>query len=1106
MITTQDEFDVLETEWRRLLAGRSLVMEADVDPEVAREVFAIIGRSYPWTSSTDRRSSFLKKYRATFIVGLCNTAFDYHLGGMWPFVEAALGHHLPQADQIIFSNAFRSALDTFELSRFSFPRRNVDEILMHTGIPGQRMDEFVELIARRAALTEGLDGRQFCQWLQRTSTHTATFVHKLDVPTYRFLTEGREIAEDLVDRCMEVIRVWSSRGMDAVDVTAFPRLMQHDLLRGLKELGQKRITQPRSRAREIDLYPRLIFSAFDGMQVKLPPLEVVTDETVWWTVRSDDLAVRLRVDPPWPGDPAEQSSVPLNRVARDVLVQVAPGDQTWELPLVDPNDPLLVFDGQTGLLLPPRNSLPRSAVWVAAPNPDGLPLEHLLEYDGPGLHAGIVDSPLGWGEWSFMKCDLSAVARFRLRGTTPWRYVSATMRPTIILPPAVAHATALDGEGVCGRLPRVIVPGDLSTGTENPSGGVTWRVSMRRASDRSLVFETVLTAQRSPTEVDLTDQFDRPVVGTFDLDVSGPLGRGTRRRLTIVSGLTLSSDVGFRKMLSGQDGLEPASVEVRCSPGIVTSQSSLVLGRRRSTVAVEARDMHGNSVSVSVRVPSMSVALVRAGTEGVASNTPLSIESDEVRSLAIRVRHGSGSEPPHLVAMHGNVPVQSLTPKSRRQDGVSDYNLAELADTIEQHEFLGLYVGVSGTRTQVARVRPRTIVSAVHRQGPQLVLEGLRTDESVEVGVYRRFAPWQPPTILTANQRRVPLTRDLLCEGELIVEVRIQDPWVPNRWPAETPSASENVFRITVDQLEEPRQEAEQGIRPWLAGAKPLDVTPQNLPLVMSLYSGTTLDRFDQPGPRLRQQLITAIRPVRELVPNLVEGGSVLDPSLGLIVGADIATLTPGTYRSSSRMWDFLPGIAYLTSIRSGSEALVAAEADARDRALGDVFTQFSESGSDPLAKVGRFDDTTKKLARMPRDRVDALWRVANCVPTTLLDADSRAAAAKELFDNRAEAAYDLRNGLQLLDAVCAFVQKAYGRSALTPIQGRLGDEDWTSLPAMSIAFALVARAVAHGSDGAARLHELSRPYLENLARAAPTIVQQDLVLADIWIGHWSNR
>ncbi|MEK6312246.1 MAG: hypothetical protein V4755_16240, partial [Curtobacterium sp.] len=1043
MITTQDEFEALETEWRSLLTGRSLVMEADVDPQLAREVLAIIGRSYPWTSTPSRRSAFLNKYRATFIVGLCNTAFEYRLGGMWPFVEEALGHQLPQADQIILSDAFRAALNSFGLSRFSFPRRNVDEILMHTGIPGQRMDEFLELLARRAAITEGLDGRQFCQWLRRISTHTATLVHKLDVPTYRFLTEGREIAEDLVDRCLDLLEVWSSNGVDAADVAAFPRLMQPDLLRGLEELGQKRIARPRTRGRgrDFELHPRLVFSASEGVEVSLPPLEVLTEDTVWWTVRGDDLALRLRADPPWPGDPVEQIRVPVNRLARDVLVQVWPGDQSWELPLIDPNDPLIVFDGQSGVLLPPRNSLPRGAVWVAAPNPDGLPLEQLLEYDGPGLHADIVDSPLGWGDWLFVRVDLRDVAQFRLRGTTPWRYTSATMRPSIILPPAVAFATTMDGEGVYGALPRITIPGDPSIGTESPSDGVTWRLSIRRASDRSSVFDTTVVAERSPADIKLTEHCDQPLVGAFDLEVSGPLGRGTRRRMTIVSGLTLSPDVNFRRMLSGHNGLEPASVEIRCLSGVVTSPSSLVLGRRRSTAALEARDDKGNSVAVSIRVPSMSVALIRAGSEGVASTTPLLVDSDEVSSLSVRVRHGSVDEHPHLVAMHGELLVQTLAPKRRRRDGVSDFTLAEIADTVGQHEVLDLYVGANGTRTLVARVRPRAIVSTVGREGARLLLEGLRTDEPIEVGIYRRFAPWQPPVVLTADQGAVVLTPELLCEGELVAEVRTQDPWVPSRWSAETPSTSENVFRVAVDQLEEPHELSERGIRSWLAGMEPLDVTPHNLPLAMSLYSGSTLDRFDQPGSRLRQQLVAAIRPVRALVPNLIENGSVLDPSIGLIVGADVAMVAPGTYRSTSRMWDFLPGIAYLTLIRSGPEALVSADADACERALGDVFSEFSKSGSDPLANVGRFDDTTKKLARMPRERV------ANCVPTSLLDKDSRAAAAKELFDNRAEATYDLRNGLHMLDVVCSYFEKVYGRSALIPIRRRFGDEDWTSLP-----------------------------------------------------------
>ncbi|KQO65172.1 hypothetical protein [Curtobacterium sp. Leaf261] len=1103
MITTQAEFELLEQEWRARLTGRSLVIEADIDPDEAREVFEIIGRSYPWNDTPQRRASFLFEFRATFVAGMCSTAFDYYLGGMWPFVEKALGHRLAQPDQQIFSDAFRKALDSFGLSRFRFPRRNVDEILMHVGIPGQRMDEFIDLLWRRSGMSDGLDGRQFCQWLARLSSSTATLVHGLDVPSYRFLTEGREIAEDLVDRCLELLEDWHHGGASHLEVSTFPRVMQRDLLRSLEELGEKRIASPKARTRQVDVVPRVLFHALEGVHIRLPSLEVIAEETISWTVRSDDLAIRRRVDPPWPGDAVTPETVAVTKAVRDIIVQASPGDRTWELALVDPRDPLLVFDGRTGELVPPRNTLPKTDVWIAAPNPDGRSMTDLIEVEGGSLRDEPVESILGWWNWAFARIDLRDLRRFRFRGSDQWRYVSTVTRPTIEFENMVPNATSAEGGHVFSTLPLVTIPPDLSQPQDAPPT-VEWRTTVRDVNTRAAVVESSIWAKAEPQGLDLGAVCAESLAGTFEVDVSGPLGRGVRRRFSVVSGLKLDPDLRFRRMLPNDGGLEPASIQVESASG-VTVPPSIMLSRRRALETLEAIDQTGRTVQITVAIPSMSVALAGEGFEAVPSHAPVQVNAEDIGTLRLKVNHGNPDTSPPIVAMHGDSAVQTLIAKGRRHGGASEYNLGELSDTLQQHHSLTLHVSVDGSRIPVARIRPRTLAEAVQLVGSQIVVVGTRTDEPLEVGIYRRYAPWRPASVFTTTDGVVDLGSELLDEGELCVVIRVEDPWVPFRWPTEYPSRGVNVFDVQVRPLVETSDETEAGIRSWLARAAPLHATRDLLPLVMSLYSGNTLDKFRVPGARLREELTDAVRALRRFVPVEMDSGKAFDAPLGLLVASDVVTLPAGQYRSSPSMWDFAPALAYLTSPVDATSESTSAESDARDRALGAAFQDFVVNGDDPEASVGRFNDTTRALSRMPAARVAEIWRVANCVPSALLDTDSRAVAGKELFDHRVEASYDIRGTLRKLELAEQVLERTFGRAALSPIHKRLGADDWTSLPAASIAFALIARAAARGHENATKLHAHTRPSLETIARAAPRIVEQDLVLADIWTERWSR-
>ena len=85
-----------------------------------------------------------------------------------------------------------------------------------------------------------------------------------------------------------------------------------------------------------------------------------------------------------------------------VVVTVAPALQIWELELVDLDDPLLVFDAESGRLIPPRNTLPRGRVWIAYPGRTTPEPARRLEADVKVAVIERPELPHGWDGWSFV--------------------------------------------------------------------------------------------------------------------------------------------------------------------------------------------------------------------------------------------------------------------------------------------------------------------------------------------------------------------------------------------------------------------------------------------------------------------------------------------------------------------------------------------------------------------------------------------------------------------------------------------------------------------------------------------------------------------------------
>jgi len=205
--------------------------------------------------------------------------------------------------------------------------------------------------------------------------------------------------------------------------------------------------------------------------------------------------------------------------------------------------------------------------------------------------------------------------------------------------------------------------------------------------------------------------------------------------------------------------------------------------------------------------------------------------------------------------------------------------------------------------------------------------------------------------------------------------------------------------------------------------------------------------------------------------------------------------------RALERLWALLPAAA---TIAAGD---LPGEDEASDAAIaqcGDAFAAILDGHRDPHASVGRFGPNEERMAAWQTAQVDALWQAAAVVPKAMLDADTRLAAARRMFDARDK--QPMRAAAGSAKTIIHTAEMVIGQSrypgltdaitARTPQRGH----GWLSLPAMSIAMALLARLAAKGNTNCAVLERDYRGKWANLALHAPEFVAIDIVLAEALI------
>jgi hypothetical protein len=1084
-VTVTELLRMREERWSARIRGCSLVAELEVEERHGRQVAQALGRFYSTQRGSPRSEHMFTRWPACSVIALTGiAASSYRQGELWPELWDGVGYHGDQKDQGIWGRGFLAAIHELGMPSFpELPMPYVGPILMHTGIPSYCLDDYFRLIVHRRATEPGLVPEDFLEWAIERPRRLGT----LDMPARRFLEYGTEYALDFVERTFDLLDRLRDPASDFDGVGLSQRVMvkAHELVsEGILNLQAEPATSPvRQRAER----PRISLDPFGrGIEVILPPVSDTPDGFARWSVTADGVTTTIRSQAAWAGvtEAAPTTAFTLLQPVRSVVIMMDGSTDQTELQVVHPDAPMLVFS-EDGRRLAATMPLPPDVVWIAHPD------EHELTVDGPLSVAIEGQLPLGWNGWRLRQIRLDGVRSLELRGILATRrLVRGHTRPRIITGQPTPGVTTPYGTPVYAQVPEIWLPGDAGAHT-------VWTVDIRSSSDSATIASQTYPIDKPRMVTDPWDRLPRPLLGSFTITVRGPLGRGASRTVFLAERLEIQYTPQVR--LFDHIGLTRARAELkvpvgaRADPAVVTFEPSERAGIIEYRAGQETEPL-------VISPPHLEVMHERADQALVWSAGSLRIPADAFSEDpgALLVRVPQAKSLPALQIVVGDRVVQNLPPSGAPREGMARFGLTRIADTVAEHQRAELVLDV-GVPVRLVTVRPRQLAVGAERDGDRIRLIDFVPIDGLTVGIYMTSAPWRKPLTRPVEENgTVTLPNDLQHAGSLLVALQVEDPWVPAEWPR---WPGRHLFVAGEGYLSSESSE-ETSLSRFVTGTGEF---PDRISDLQRIWTLVHLARRLRLSSETQRFLATCSRPLlqrpSEAIRALGDLGLEPESTLSAVISSGLAaTALPNSANAdvARKLWPTAPLLAVLNGNLRDPECF-----DAAERQCGGTLENIVRSGTDRHAVVGRFGLETERMIRMDLQQVESIWRAAQVVPHAVLDPDTRAAAARRLFDRRGDG--DIKKvGAMATSAVNSSLTLLSGRPHLrAQIEARrhpAGRGGWFAIPAASAGFAIIARLAARGDMACRNAEQHFRADWMRLATAAPDLVVIDLILAELLV------
>jgi hypothetical protein len=377
--------------------------------------------------------------------------------------------------------------------------------------------------------------------------------------------------------------------------------------------------------------------------------------------------------------------------------------------------------------------------------------------------------------------------------------------------------------------------------------------------------------------------------------------------------------------------------------------------------------------------------------------------------------------------------------------------------------------------------------------------------DGLAAALYLARAPWRAPVIVPVPRDGVvKLPPEVREAGPLRVLLGVEDPWTVTNWP-DWPGRDS--FGCAAPGIPASADLEEDALSRFLAGQRDLPVRPRRVDrLWRLLYLAGDLIAAGAPADlRERCSAVLGRQPGLALT-GLLDSGLDSAACLVGLISTGLATARPvmmDDMRAAERLWDTVPAAAAVlcTRLLAGpaypDEDPAAVVVEAALAQCGPTLDALLRGGGDPCVQVFSADSFKQADLFEGADLLDAKWPAAVVVPQPLLHADTRAVAARQLFDawstpELTRAAQDATSIVRSAERLVAATP--YRRAAAQIAARRL------ALPAMSASLALVARIAARGDEACRSFERTWRGCWTDLARRAPDLTGIDLVLAEAHI------
>jgi hypothetical protein len=308
----------------------------------------------------------------------------------------------------------------------------------------------------------------------------------------------------------------------------------------------------------------------------------------------------------------------------------------------------------------------------------------------------------------------------------------------------------------------------------------------------------------------------------------------------------------------------------------------------------------------------------------------------------------------------------------------------------------------------VAFVWPRRLATGAHVEAGQLRIHDCVHVDGLVVGLYLVRAPWRPPVVVPVPPDGVvELPPGLGESGPMLALLRVEDPWTVTDWPI---WPAQNVYMCDAPGVPVGTDDEEATISRYLAGDGALPACPRRLARLWRIVH--LADELVSTGApvNVRAQCSAVLCGQPGLaIAAILDAGLDSSVSVAALIISGLAALQPESaddMRAAERLWGVIPGAAAVLSSQAlarpaAASTDIAGLLDAAAAQCGASLTSLLNGEGDPCAQVGQFGPGAERMALLTAEQLEAVWQAAAVVPQALLDADTRAVAARRMFDAR---------------------------------------------------------------------------------------------------------